>query len=227
MLFLFFFFLCSAHIIAVILLLMAPYWDHDQKVKEGALLDTRDPINLQPETPWRPMFEGPNGNTLDEDPTEYDSDGEPYPQKAGRRSRRNRGARDRSHSFSHQTPSGDRSQRRSRSSSIASGELHLSDSEEDDDTGPKTQIPPKPRGYQRLAFTHKPSKEYCPFSPLRLINDSGSHCWLSAAIVLVIYGKRLVATSLGQVFDADHLPAFDNGFSTSLRHSALYSPEMK
>ena len=206
---------------------MAPFWDHDQKVKDGGLLDTRDPINLQPQTPWRPLFDGPNGNSLDEDPTEFDSDGEAYPQQSGRRSRRNKGARDRSHSFSHQTPSGDQSRRQSRSSSIASGELHLSDSENEDDTSPNAQVPPKPKGFQRLNFIHKPSKEYCPFSPLRLINDSGSHCWLTAAMVLAIYGKRLVANSLGQIFDADHLPAFDNGFSTSLRHSVPYWLQMK
>ena len=43
---------------------MVPFWDHDQKVKDGGLLDTRDPINLQPQTPWRPLFDGPNGRPI-------------------------------------------------------------------------------------------------------------------------------------------------------------------
>ena len=214
----------SAHVISVLLLLLADYWDHDHNVKESCLLDTRNPLNLQPESPWRPLFDTPNGNTLDEDPTEYDSDGVPYSQRsASKPNRRSKGQRDRSRSFS-RNAGGDRSRQRShssgssnqkRSSSIGSWELHLSDS--DEEAPDNAEEPAENRGYQKMAFTHVASPEPCSFCPLRLRNDTGSHCWLSAALVLALYGKRREATGLGLTFDRDNLPTYDNGFDNAFR----------
>ena len=98
------------------------------------------------------MFQGPTGNTLDEDPTMYDSDGGPTTSTPKQPWQKN--------------PQGQ--------SNRSSG-LFYEDSDEDINfNSGRFNF-----GGVNNFFIHRWHSANIPYAPLRLVNDSGTHCWLT------------------------------------------------